>query len=208
MSATNRGGTRRALDAYYTPDDVAERLVSLLPITPDDSVIEPSCGGGAFVRALMARTRRVTAIDINPSADGLSQATTSEAPVDFLAWRPHRERAWCVGNPPFARPETVDGRGGEPTGRVNAKGRPIMEAAAQQHVEHALVVSRGVAFLLRLAFLESSERAAFWAEHPCRHIWVLSRRPSFTGGGTDSCAYGWFWWERGWSGPTTIDVLS
>ncbi len=78
---------------------------------------------------------------------------------------------WIVGNPPYA--------------------------VAEEHVRKAIGVAPRVAFLLRLAFLESLERIPFWKEHPCRTVWVLSKRPSFTGGGsTDSCPYGFFFWDR------------
>ena len=49
--------TRRALDAYYTPDDVALACVDALAplVARGASICEPSVGGGAFVRALRAR---------------------------------------------------------------------------------------------------------------------------------------------------------
>ena len=52
----------------------------------------------------------------------------------------------------------------------------------------------GCAFLLRLAFLESVKRRPFWEQHPPAAVYVFTRRPSFTGGRTDSAAYGWFIW--------------
>ena len=41
-----------------------------------------------------------------------------------------------------------------------------------------------------------------------RKVWVLAERPSFTGGSTDSAAYGWFWWDLEHQGPTELGVLS
>ena len=79
---------------------------------------------------------------------------------------------------------------------------------------HALAAThRHVAFLLRLAFLESRERFAFWQDHPCQRIYVLSERPSFTGGGTDSCPYGFFIWDKWHTAPrvdpiTQLEVIS
>ena len=65
-----------------------------------------------------------------------------------------------------------------------------------------------MAFLLRLAFLESAKRIPFWNEHPCRKVFVLSSRPSFTGDGRhDSAAYGFFWWDKSYTGPTEMEVL-
>ena len=41
------------------------------------------------------------------------------------------------------------------------------------------------------------KRAPFWREHPAAEVRVFSERPSFTGGKTDSCAYGLFVWRAG-----------
>lgn len=44
MSATGRGGERIALDAYYTPDDVAARCVAALPEWQRGYVGAPTLG--------------------------------------------------------------------------------------------------------------------------------------------------------------------
>ena len=137
--------------------------------------VEPHAGGGAFVRALTSAGAMVTASDINPYAPGLNDpAATASFAGDFLTYgsAPDNVPEWVVGNPPFTE--------------------------AEAHVRHALShASTGVAFLLRLAFLESAARVPFWQAHPPAEVYVFSRRPSFTGGKTDSCAYGWFVWRRG-----------
>ena len=55
-----------------------------------------------------------------------------------------------------------------------------------------------VAYLLRINFLGSQKRKKLWQEigTPNKFI-VLSKRPSFTGKGTDSTEYAWFIWDRG-----------
>lgn len=72
---------------------------------------------------------------------------------------------------------------------------------AEAHVRHAMSLAYPgghVAFLLRLALLESAARIPFWEEFPARRVYVLSQRPSFTGNGkTDSCAYAFFVWRKG-----------
>jgi hypothetical protein len=158
---------RRPLDAYYTPDALASSLVGLLPIEPTDTVMEPHAGGGAFVRALLPRAHRVIGCDVNPDAPGLGLCHSAHR-GSFLDCGIGAR--WIVGNPPF--------RGFE------------------EHLDHALVLGRHVAFLLRLAVMESQSRADMWQRWPLRRVWVLARRPSFTGGGTDSCAYGFFWFDR------------
>ena len=76
---------------------------------------------------------------------------------------------------------------------------------AMEFVQRArkLMGRRTVAALLRLSFLESQKRRAFWQENPA-DVYVLSRRPSFTAGGTDSAAYAWFVWSREPGGRLSI----
>ena len=168
------------LDAYYTPAELAGYLVGLLPIMDGELVLEPSAGGGAFVRALVQRTSEVVAIDVNPDAPGLKMVRS--AVCDFLDIRPPTMPKWIIGNPPYFN--------------------------ALEHVKHAIdCTERHVCFLLRLAFLESKRRADFWEENPCRKVFVLSERPSFTGGKTDSSAYAFFWWDSLHSGPTELEII-
>ncbi|MCP4852340.1 MAG: hypothetical protein GY900_11480 [Actinomycetia bacterium] len=178
-------GERRALDAYYTPDDLARVLVEQLPIGPADYVLEPNVGGGAFARACGVRPGPVVVgVDIDPNAAGFADCHAFEC-HDFLDTpAPKPDLNWVIGNPPFS--------------------------LAREHVEHALTLAPNVAFLLRLAFLESADRLPFWqGDGSClRKVWVLAERPSFTGGATDSAAYGFFWWSRHWQGASEIEVLS
>ena len=165
---------RDALDRYYTPDEVAGKLVRELPIS--GRVLEPHVGGGAFLRAMPSGVE-VTAGDIDPLAPGLTNASRCYV-GDFEAHRGSYD--WVIGNPPYRH--------------------------AEAHVRHALTLAPDVAFLLRLAFLESRRRRPFWDEHPPYHVWILSRRPSFTGGATDNSAYAWFWWST--RAPGSLPTMS
>jgi hypothetical protein len=53
-----------------------------------------------------------------------------------------------------------------------------------------------VIFLLRLNFLGSKKRSAFFKEHPPSKIYILSKRPSFNNKGTDATEYAWFVWNK------------
>jgi predicted RNA methylase len=170
MSSTNRGAERVALDAYYTPDPLARKLVGLLDVR-GKRVLEPHAGGGAFVRALVAAgAHRVLAGDINPQAPIMlappAMGVTLAPGVNFLsvAWN---DIDIVVGNPPFS--------------------------GFKEHVEHALTVAPTVAFLLRLAVMESASCVRRWARWPLAEVFVLAERPSFTGQG----AYGFFIFRRG-----------
>jgi tRNA G10 N-methylase Trm11 len=180
-----RKAPRRDLDAYYTPPELARFLVGLLGDVTGASVLEPSVGGGAFARALVASGAIVHAIDLNGDAEGLADANGETSTRDFLAPLPDDFPSsfdLVVGNPPYN--------------------------AAEAHVRRGLEVAGSVAMLLRLAFLESAERVCFWREHPVAEVFVLAERPSFTGGGTDNSAYAWFVWRRGHSGPAALSVVS
>ena len=178
MSSTNRSGEGRiALDAYYTPDALASACVSVVPFSGEGLVLEPSVGGGAFARAVRARWPRafVTGLDANPEAPGRSDVHYF-VPGDALAWRPMPPPNLIVGNPPYTD--------------------------AEAHVQWALdTVAQGgtVGMLLRLAFLETKKRRAFWARWGSYldTVYVLAERPSFLANGKhDSCAYGWFVWRK------------
>lgn len=183
MSRAVARDQRVALDAYFTPEELARKLVAVLPIGDRDRILEPHAGAGAFVRSLATGRRHVFACDINPESRGLIEADFAVV-QDFLALgEPGPGVTWIVGNPPYS--------------------------GAEEHCRHAIAITgRHVAFLLRLAILESAKRIPFWKEHPPRKVWAISERPSFTGGGTDSAAYGWFWWDNKYSGPTELGWLS
>ena len=152
---------------------------------------------------------------------------------DFLTTQPNFRPTVIVGNPPFAIPQdrvvcprcggrkTITGKDQsrkactkcgtakrKPTGWY----QPPPIPCAEQHIRRALslVPANGghVALVLRMAILESEDRIAFWREHGPRHglrcVFALARRLSFTGGSTDATSYGFFWWERGYTGPAEI----
>jgi hypothetical protein len=191
---------RRPLDQYFTPDDLARALVQRLASDGwwhGGRVLEPSAGKGAFVRACasLIATESITTIDVDPDrcAELSRIQETSCFELDFLDFdTDDNDTEWAeyeliIGNPPYGN--------------------------AEQHVRHALEHRARfgvVAFLLRMGFLESEERAPFWREHPASKVYVLSQRPSFTGEGkTDrGQSYGLFVWATWHRGPTELEVLS
>lgn len=67
---------------------------------------------------------------------------------------------------------------------------------AMEFIEKSMLHSNTVIMLLRLNFLGSQKRNPWWKGHKPKKIIVLSKRPSFTGTGTDSTEYAWFIWEK------------
>lgn len=172
-------------DAYNTPLAVAGACVRAVePLLGRGAVVhEPHVGGGAFLAALRAHRPDLvlSASDVDRDVEGFAYALAHDIPavdIDFLDTAPEGVD-WFIGNPPYD--------------------------AAQAHVEHALAhANEGVAFLLRLAFLESKGRRELFKRGGLYKVVVLSSRPSFAHGRTDSSAYGMFVWRRGYEGSPTL----
>ena len=161
---------RRALDAYYTPGELALQRGERVLLS--GTVLEPRVGGGAFARAIRAEgPRHLSGVDVNPEAPGLAMVDQSII-GDFLEVPIVDGVDWVVGNPPYA--------------------------GFERHLDRALATAPNVAMLLRLSVLESASRVSSWQRWPLQSVTVLAQRPSFTGGGTDSAPYGWFVFRRGW----------
>jgi hypothetical protein len=100
------------------------------------------------------------------------------------SWKAFPSCDWVITNPPFAY------------------AMPILALA----LKHARV---GVAFLLRLSFLEPTVGRRDWlTEHPPDRLLILPRI-SFTGdGNTDSVTCGWMVWSRGGWLSRGVEVVS
>jgi hypothetical protein len=185
MSSTNRSGAGRIQnDAYYTPDKLAWACVKTLvtSIETPQIVVEPSVGGGAFVRAVRAcwPTAHISGYDIDPNVAG-ALSCDDFYNTSWTTLAPTVQPDLIIGNPPYSE--------------------------AQEHVEKAFqrVTPKGtVAMLLRLSFASGKNRLAFWETHrrSLYATYALAERPSFTGGATDSCDYGWFVWRTGRQNPS------
>lgn len=80
--------TRHSLGEYYTPDWLCERVVSSLDLERGAHTLDPACGSGSFLRALVARFRadwpdmsvqqianQVTGIDVHPLSVQIAKTT-------------------------------------------------------------------------------------------------------------------------------------
>lgn len=187
MSATNRGKEREANDFYATPAWCVHRLFEDehfldTHITPastevEDQVwLEPGCGEGAIIQAL-------DQIGVSPNAwvavDDENRKLSAEnivfEHVDFLKFEPEPgEISVAIGNPPYS--------------------------LAKEFVDHALKISPVVIMLLRVNFLGSEKRVAWWRGQKQKpDIYVLPNRPVFTVNkegkpGVDATEYAWFVW--------------
>lgn len=67
---------------------------------------------------------------------------------------------------------------------------------AQEFIGYAIPRANTTIMLLRLNFLASIKRYDWWKNHSPTSLYVLSKRPSFTGEGTDATDYAWFVWDK------------
>lgn len=175
--------------AYFTDDRLAlavcKTLHENIELDALGNMLEPGCGGGAFLRAARATWPRmhIDGIDLLPACDGPGHVETGDL---------------------FSVRRTSDGEQFD-----LALGNPDFGISARV-VRHCMEnISRGgiVAFVLRLSFLEAGEksgRAELFRDYPLRLFQPVAQRQSFkTNGETDKVGLGLFVWEDGHSGNFT-----
>jgi hypothetical protein len=84
---------------------------------------------------------------------------------------------------------------------------------AKEFAEHALDISpegTKIAMFLKLTFLESQSRKAFFNYYPFKTLYVFSQRRNCAKNGdfekytSSAVAYGWYVWEKGFKGNPII----
>jgi hypothetical protein len=170
----------RGSDLYETPACATEALLRVESLP--GAVLEPACGPGAIVKVLKAHGHSVHAYDVMDYGWGHLVA-------DFLTSHPIAYPSAIVTNPPYQ--------------------------LAEKFVRHALRCCPLVIMLLRLAFLESVRRTDILEHSGLARIHLFRNRlPMMHRAGWDgpkassAMPFAWFVWERGYSGPTTIDRIS
>lgn len=177
-----------SLEFFPTPQPLADAIVRTLRefVGEADCICEPSAGQGPYVRALR-RTwplANIHAIDIRDTSFDCRKAGANEFTMQDWT-RTEGSYDLIVGNPPFSK--------------------------AVEHIDHGMQRLRPagsvrpprpgiLAFLLRLTFWETPERAELFARHPLRAFAPIMERPRFTKSGNDSIGCGLFIWMDGWKG--------
>ena len=130
---------RDPLERHYTPIGLAAACLARLPDLRMPRVLEPSVGGGAFVRAARQRWAgcAVVAVDLDPGAEGFALADVA-LHQDFVSGLDVGPCDIAVGNPPFA-----DG---------------------VAHVRRALEAAPLVAFILPIAKIEGGHAWGAWLD--------------------------------------------
>jgi hypothetical protein len=124
------------LQQFYTPVDLATQVAEEACAMPGETVLEPSSGGGALVRALLVDGTiedEITTIDIDPDAariPGVEHVTADFLKLDAIAYDV------VVMNPPFTKGQAI------------------------AHVAHALtLVQRRLVAIMPNGFLDSTRKA-------------------------------------------------
>lgn len=181
---------RSPYDFYPTPVDCVVKLLE--NETVYGNILEPCAGDGVICSTILQKlsnTMFIDAIEIDEShQDKLSDCGAArifykdilQVDGNFLS-----KYDVIITNPPFS--------------------------IAQEILEHILdnvdLEETKVIMLLRLNFLGSQKRHEFWKKHLPDRIHVLSKRPSFTGQGTDSQEYAWFVWDKNGVSKNHINVI-
>lgn len=172
----------RGLDLYETPAVATEALLRVEKIP--HCVFEPCAGRSAIANALRAHGHTVTRNDI------VDYGFPLHTVGDFLATTTMPAGCECVlTNPPYR--------------------------LAEKFVAHALELSPLVAMLLRLAFLKSARPTPILKGRGLAHVHLFRKRlpimhrDNWQGRKANSgMAFGWFVWNRGYVGPTTVNRIS
>jgi SAM-dependent methyltransferase len=177
---------RRARGAYFTPDALAAAICRSLAdeIGAPRDVLEPGCGGGAFLRAARAVWPGVDldGVDLVPKCEGPG-AIWPGSIFDLCEGKLRAEDGWAliVGNPDFLHAEKI-----------------------VRHCLSLLAPGGHLAFLLPLSFAASKQRRALFVTYPCRYQQPIAGRPAFIGKTTGSQEYGLFVWRQGFKGRGQI----
>ena len=176
MSATNRGSIRKPYDFYATPIDVVKNILTKINLNKyGDKVLEPSAGNGNVVQGLkeIYPQKDVTALEIRAEEKETLREKSNKVIIgDYLNIDVGKYDI-IIGNPPYSLAKEF-----------------ILKSLDNLNDDGILI------FLLRTAFLESKSRYQFWQENPLSGLYTLSKRPSFTGHGTDATSYSWFVWDK------------
>lgn len=165
---------REINDFYATEPKAAEWLIKIEKLNPN--IWECACGQGHLSKVFEANGFKVKSTDLIDRGYG-------QGGVDFLKCS-EKYNGDIVTNPPYKY--------------------------AQEFIEHALeLIEDGnkVCMFLKVQFLEGKRRRALFEKYPPRTVWVSSSRIRCSKNGifkSSMVAFGWYIWEKGHKGETTI----
>lgn len=161
-------------DFYATPSWVVDVLIDREGKLPG-TILDPGCGDGALLAALRDRGMdTLVGVELDPGRAKWAAITGADIHCQDFLTEPVPAFTSIVSNPPYS----------------------LAEEFVRRSLEHQAAPAPCY-FLLRLAFLAGQKRAKGDLWDYLAAVYVLPRRPSFTGKGTDSTDYAWFKFWRG-----------
>jgi predicted RNA methylase len=162
-------------DFYPTPVKTIQTFFNNYPLFYKARILEPCAGNGNFCYEIKKRyPSYIVANEIREEEyPNLIDCADEVYHEDFLSLEIEDKFDYIITNPPFSLAQE------------------IIERCFEIATENTTII-----MLLRLSFLESKKRYEFWQKHPLQGLYILSERPSFTGKGTDACAYAFFIWDN------------
>jgi adenine-specific DNA-methyltransferase len=124
----HKGPTRiPASCLVYTPPDVADAMVTVLGIRPNDRWLEPCVGKGALLRALADAgvcRNQIRGIDIKQKEEESDELAVVSRGVEFLGWSLSTEERFdkIIANPPYIAIERLQNRLRDTSCRIRAFG--------------------------------------------------------------------------------------
>ncbi|WP_299488772.1 hypothetical protein [Acaryochloris sp. IP29b_bin.137] len=168
---------RRILNDYYpTPTPITDLLLGQTNIR--GSVFEPCAGHNAITKVL-ANWSLITSVSASDLLWDITEGHTTNDATTSVFWSEWGVHSWIITNPPFSEAEQI---------------LPL----AFEHCNH------GVAFLLRLSYLEPCNGRGNWLRDHADHlkqVIVVNPRIKFRADtkGTDSVTCAWFIWDKRFS---------
>ena len=101
----SKGLKRNTIDKYYTKPEVVNTCLGLikthLSIGPDDLIIEPSAGNGAFIPAIKSIMSQHKFFDLEPEHSNIIRQ--DYLALDYSDFLGMYKKIHIIGNPPFGR---------------------------------------------------------------------------------------------------------
>ena len=185
LGASNHTDKEREMNDYYATDPIAiDALLEKCDLSKDTPVWECACGSGELSNRLIELGFRVFSTDLVYRGFG-------KGGVDFLKQNSNFD-GYILTNPPYKY--------------------------AKEFVEHALkLTDKSVFMFLKLQFLEGKARRKLFNTGQLKTVYVSSSRilcakngdfEKMIAGGGSAVAYGWFEFQRGYKGDTTIKWIN
>lgn len=184
MSRTKKPVRVNSPDVYESPTWSVEAIKQYLvdkTLMPGHGrplrVLEPGAASGNIVRAvksiLPGSVSHIDAVELRPECyDDLNQCADGVYIGDFLTMGDRLPYDIIIGNPPYS--------------------------LAREFIEKGMSLLReggAMYYLLRINYVAPKCRKDLLrSNYP--DMLVLSRRPSFTNGGSDGCEYAWYVWHK------------